>query len=356
MRSLSLAGALVALSLVLGSGCARPVVVRAPVLYPARIPMRAFPEVWVVGGALPEGDLGARLAAHLRKGGAREVKRVEIAALQPQHEAGKIPPLSLVVVLEAGLASEVRKGYENMPVQLCDFYWGCYTQYQNVYNEVPVIEGEVKLTVFEGPTAAVLQTERFVASAISEDDPKVRAQVVDELGKQLERAIDVLKTEQRVRLEPVDELPLVTAALAKIREGDWVAGRDLLEQAKAQLGGKQPELQARVWYDLGIARWHAGGADGPSQATFEAAKRALDLAVQRGGERYRPAVESLVRARERHAVLEEQRRAARYNFELHGQAEAQAPKPPPDAPKPPSDAGVAPASDDAGTAGDAGAP
>ncbi|MET0342447.1 MAG: hypothetical protein ABW252_15690 [Polyangiales bacterium] len=328
MRNPDVRSALVALTLALGAGCAHPVVVRAPVLYPARIPVRAYPEVWVVGGALPEGDLGARLAAHLGQDGARSVKRVDIAQLQPLHEAGSIPPLSLVVVLEAGLDSEVRQGFDNVPVQYCDFYWGCYTQYQSVYSEVPVIEGEVQLTVYEGPTAAVLQTERFVASAVAENDDKVRKQVVDELGKQLERAIDVLKSDVRVQLEPVDALPLVTAALAKIRAGAWVEGRDLLEQAKAQLGGKKPEVQARVWYDLGIARWHAGGPDGPSQPTFESAKRALSVAIERGGERYRPALESLTRARERQAVLEEQRGAAQYNFSLRGAGQGAAPKPP----------------------------
>ena len=323
LRSIVLA---LALLLMPTAGCVRPVVVNANVLHPARVPVRAFPSVWVVGGELPEGDLGARLAKHLEQEG-REVKRVPLAELEPLHAAGAISSLTLVVILEAGIASDVQEGYDTVPVQLCDFYWGCYTQYQSVFVSQSVVAGEVKLTVYEGPTARVLQTDTFDAAVAARDEPKTRKQVVDDLGLQLERAVDVLKADVRVELEPVESLPLVTQAIARIRAGDWSAGRALLEQQAKQLGGRDRSEQARVWYDLGIARWHAPGPDGLTQPAFEAAKRALGWAVARGGDRYKRALEGLERARQRQAVLEAQRSATTYNFGLRGSAAAPKPAP-----------------------------
>ena len=343
MRVRDLTCAVLALALLSPiAGCVRPVVVNANVLYPARVPVRAFPAVWVVGGELPEGDLGGRLAKHLQQDG-REVKRVALKDLEPLHAAGAISPLTLVVLLEAGLASEVQEGYDTVPVQYCDFYWGCYTQYQGVFVSQPVLAGEVKLTVYEGPTARVLQAESFYAAVAARDEARTRKQVVDDLGVQLERAVDLLKTEVRVELEPVDSLPLVTQALARIRAGDWAAGRELLEQQATQLGGRDRSEQARVWYDLGVARWRAAGPDGLTQPVFEAAKRALGWAVARGGDRYRPALEGLIRARERQAVLEAQRSAMTYNFGLRaGTATASTQPPAPSGATPASPSAISP--------------
>jgi len=311
-----LIGAALALGLLAPlAACVRPVAVRASVLYPARVPVRSFPAVWLVGGELPEGDLGARLAKHLEQDG-REVKRVPLGELEPLHAAGAISPLTLVVLLEAGLASALQEGYDTVPVQYCDFYWGCSTHFESVYVATPVLAGEVKLTVYEGPTARVLQTESFHAAVAAEDSKATRTRVVDDLGVQLERAVDVLKADVKVELEPVDALPLVTEAIDRIRAGDWRAGRELLEQQAKRLGGREHDEQARVWYDLGVARWHAPGAEGLTQPAFEAARRALGWAVARGGARYQPALEALERARERQAVLEEQRSATAYNFGL----------------------------------------
>lgn len=299
------------------SGCAKPVNVRAPVMFPAQLPVRAFPSIWVVGGQLPEGDLGARLMAHLGGDPRREVRRVEVTELEPLHEAGSISPLTLVVLLEPGMEAGVRERFDLVPVQYCDFYWGCSTTFQRVYSATPEVVGEVQITVYEGPTARVLQTLRL-SEVVYEDDTKAaRARVLAQLAVALERAVDVLKSSVDVQLEQVEELPRVSQAIATIRAGHWEEGRRLLESAAKQLGGLTRDVQARVWYDLGIARWYAAGPGGLSQAAFESAARALRWAIFcDGSSRYRHALDALARARARQQILDEQRRAAAHNFAL----------------------------------------
>lgn len=305
------------------SGCAQHVVVRVPVLYPARVPVRAFPRLLVSGAALPEGDLVERLTQHLRGDGAREVEKIEVSELEPRRESGSISPLTLVLLIEPTLYSDVREDWETVPMQMCDFYWGCFTEFRAIHVTTPALVGEVTLTVYEGPTARPLQSERFEAVSFAEDTPAARARLLDELGRELEHAVDVLKSTRRVELLPVKDMDEVDSALAAIEAGDWHAGRRLLEQAARTLGGKSSSTQARVWYNLGVARWYGSQTGELTQEAYEAARRALALAASLEP-RYRGAVQALERARERQAILEAQRRAAAHNFELAQQTAAPA--------------------------------
>lgn len=311
-----LAFALLALS---AAGCVRPVVVRATVLYPASVPIRAFPAIVVAGGALPEGDLGARLVQHLLKTGQHDVKHIDVKELEPLRAAGAFPPSSLVVLLEPSLYDAQADGWQMQPMQRCDFWMGCYTQYQNIYSAMPVLGGELKLTVFEGPTARPLQTATLEASLPGDDTPATRTALLDQLAIKLERAVDVLQSWTRVELEPVDQHPIVREAIARIRKGEWEQGRTLLEQAAQQLGGLEHKVQARIWYDLAMARWYAPGPSGLTESAYQAALRPLRLAIQlHDAPRYVRALERLKLARERARVLDEQRHAASQNFALKG--------------------------------------
>ena len=309
-----LALSLLALS---AAGCARPVAVRATVMYPASVPIRAFPVIRVAGGALPEGDLGARLAQHLLKTGQHDVKRIDVKDLEPMRGTGAFPPYSLVVLLEPSIYDAQADGWQMQPVQRCDFWLGCSMQYQNVYGATPVLGGEVKLTVFEGPTARPLQTMTFEDSLPGDDSPAARKQLLDQLARKLERAVDVLQSWTRVELSPVDQHPIVREAIARIRKGEWDEGRSLLEQAAQQLGGLPHKIQARIWYDLAIARWYAPGPSGLTESAYQAALRPLRLAIQLDDTpRYERALERLNLARDRARVLAEQRQAATGNFAL----------------------------------------
>ncbi len=306
------------LALATASGCAQPVVARAPVLYPALVPVRAFPSILIAGDKLPEGDLPERLRAHLAADGQHEVRRVEVSALEPWRASGAILPYTLAVVIESAIDSDAQGQWQSVPVQYCDYYWGCYTDYQNVYGAAYQVSGRAVVTVYEGPTARPLQTERFQAAVYAPDSPEARAQVFEQLAEQITRAVDVLKSEARMELEPVD-LPTVKSALALIHQGSWDEGRRLLEQAMPEIADAKPRVQARVWYDLGVARWFAPGPEGLTQAAYESARQAIERAIELDRtHRYNTALERLSLARERERVLEEQRRATAHNFALMG--------------------------------------
>ncbi|MDB4990841.1 MAG: hypothetical protein JWN04_6019 [Myxococcaceae bacterium] len=299
--------------------CQKPIFVRAPVLYPAAVPVRAFPSIVVAGGALPEGDLGAHLADYLAKDGQHTVRHVEVKDLEAMHLSGAFHAFSLVVLVEPGLYNDAQEQWQEQPVSTCNMFYGCSTQYQNVYGSTPYVGGEVKLTIYEGPTATPLQTINLDAWASGQNSPSTRKQVVDLLARKLEHAVDVLKSETHVELEPVHEHPIVKSALEHIRKGEWEQGRTLLETAAHELGGLKHRVQARVWYDLAIARWYAPGPDGLTEPAYEAAKRALVWAHKLdGSDRYQSSLAGLERARQRARVLDEQRAAAKHNYALIG--------------------------------------
>jgi hypothetical protein len=303
------------------AGCVERVVVRAPVLYPAELPVRAFPSLIIAGGELPEGDLGERLRAHLAADGQHEVRKVAVKELEPLRQAGSISPFTLVVLLEPGFSVDDGGGWQTQPVQVCDMFYGCYTDAQSVYGSAPRLIAELDVTVYEGPTARKLQTVTLDAWQYGGDTAPLRQQLLAELGVKLERAVDVLQSETRAELEPVAELPIVGLALERLRAGQWAEGRDLLEQAARQLGGQPRKVQKRVWYDLALARQYAPGPQGLDAQTFAGVERAFQLAIELdGSKRYLAAYERAKQMRERAQVLEEQRRAARENYALRGAA------------------------------------
>lgn len=307
---------LFALSLLL-CACAERVVVRAPVYYPAELPVRTFPSLIIAGGDLPEGDLAEQLRAHIASDGAHEVRKVAVKELEPLRKAGSIPPFSLVVLLEAGFSTDGQNDWQVVPVQYCDVFYGCYTNYQSMYNNAARLVAEVSATVYEGPSARKLQTLTLDAWQYGDDTAPLRRALLQQLATKLERAVDVLKSETRVELEQVKELPIVGLALQRLRAGHWDEGRDLLEQAARQLGGQRRRVQARVWYDLATARLYAPGPNGLDAAAFAGVERAFQLAIRLdGSKRYLRGYQRAKQARERSQILEDQRRAARENFAI----------------------------------------
>jgi hypothetical protein len=238
------------------------------------------------------------------------------------REAGAISPLTLVVTLEPSITSDVQESWDVVPVRFCGgWYSGCFTDFQTVYSAERRLLGDLVLTVYEGPSARVLQTERFQVVFDGPNSEAARKRVFEQLARELVLSVDVLQSKLAVEFEPVEELPLVTTAIERIRRAAWREGRELLEQAVKQLGGQERDVQARVWYDLALARWHAPGPDGLTQKAYEDARRALGRAIELdGSKRYRGMLERLERARARHAVLEAQRRATARNFALRARA------------------------------------
>jgi hypothetical protein len=187
------------------SGCVHSVTVRGPVLLPARIPVRSFPSIWVSGGALEDEQyLQDRLANHLAEDGQREVRRVELGELEPARKAGTIPASTVVVLIQVSTETGEHNEWATSPGQVCTFYGGCYLQYQTYPVSVPEVRGEVVVTVYEGPTAKVLQREIVRRMVVGDDSDQGVNQLLDQLALALDHAVDVLRLRQRFAMYVVD--------------------------------------------------------------------------------------------------------------------------------------------------------
>ncbi len=307
--------------------CATPrLEVRAPMLIPARVPVRAFPNIWVVGGETPsEIYLLDRLAVHLAADGKREIRRVESYELEPARTVGQIDKHTVVVALTTSTQDAESESLQSVPFHYCGYY-GCSTDWQFVPVSAVEVVVEAKLSVFDGPSGRVLQKESFSQRAVGEERDALYQSVVEQLAAELERAVDVLRVRPKFSLYKVNKLPAAVAALEKVEAGDWEAGREQLEQAKTQLGGQNKETQAKVLFNLGIVRWVAPGPEGLSQPAYEAAQRAF---VKSREAFALPELETVMaqlsEARERFQILTEQRKATAHNFSNAARAKAETP-------------------------------
>lgn len=337
-----LASALCAWTLTLGAGCGGSTLqARAPMLIPARVPVRAFPSIWVAGGETPtENYVLDRLAAHLAQDGQREIRRVETHELEPARLAGQIHERTVVVYLKAKSQDKVHQSWENVPVHYCGFY-GCATDWQATWVDTLEVTLDAELTVYEGPSARVLQKERFSAQTRGEELGAVHGEAVEQLAAELERSVDVLRVRPNLTLYQVPKNAEVKAALKQIEALDWEAGRVHLEAAAKALGGLKKETQAKILYNLGVARWVAPGPSGLNQQAFEAAQRAfLKAHALHAFPQHEAVLAKLLEARERFQILSEQRKAAAHNFALPKPAPAS--EVPPATPAEPTEAPPAP--------------
>jgi hypothetical protein len=302
-------------------------------LVPARLPVRVFPSIWVAGGEnSAETFLADRLAAHLAQDARRQIRRVQLGELEPARAAGTISPTTAVLLLHVSIHDSVRRYWNNVPMQYCG-PMGCGPSYQTFLMTAIEVTLHADVTVYEGPSARVLMQDRFESSSLGDDLQNQQAALLEEMAIALERAVDVLRIHPRFELYRVS-MPEVKMALAAIERGDWREGRAQLESAARNLGGQKPALQARVWFDLGLARWASPGPEGLTEQAYQDARRAFEWAQRlQPKPLHQRAIAELGRAREGFATLQEQREVAKHNFSLvQEQAPAEQPVPAPDPP------------------------
>ncbi len=286
--------------------------------YPAAVPLRTFPSVWIANGGDPsERRLAMELAAHLRS----TDRRVEIVGrdqLEPMRLAGRIPAASVVVLLELDLQRRTQTRSTTQPETVCGST-GCTTRHRTDYYEVPTLRARVRLTVFDGPSARMLQR---VAHETLEEGRRP-AQMVQRALVDLSQKI-LASVDQRVERIEVQllstEHPEVRAALADIELGEWRAGRVRLEQfvESETWDSLEPQVQARVLYDLGMARRFDPVArrDDPA-AQFAAAEEALQRAVRLDPrERYDSALRAVRAHQGQLRLVMAQQEAATHNYQV----------------------------------------
>ena len=317
--------------LMLGSalvGCARGPVVSASYEVPPQVPLRSFPRVLVTSGHDPlEIMLAQELVRHLSAD--IEAWRVDRDRLEHMRIRGDIPAASLVVLLEVHSREGVEVETTSRPETVCGAS-GCYNRTRYDDFNVPTLRATAVVTVYEGPTARVLQRVHIEARERGRTLEAMQERILARLLTDVRQLVDSRSEQVEVRLLPVD-LPGVSEALALIEAGSWREGRVGLETAAqsaaaAALGRGD---RARLLYDLGIARrFDPVTAQEDSASHFAAAEAALRKAVQLDPrERYADALARLRAHRRATVDAARQREAAERNFSLEHHAEA--PEPPP---------------------------
>lgn len=329
MRSFRRIAPLLGLACALGA-CVRGPVVSATYEVPATVPLRSFPRVFVTSGHDPlEITMAQELVFHLQ--GDVQVQRVDRDRLEQMRIAGQIPNATLVVMLELRTEQGVDVETTQRPETVCG-PGGCYrrTRYDNF--DVPTLKATTTITVYEGPTARVLQRATLEARERGRTFDSMRARILEKFLADLTRLVDARSQQVRVRLLQVD-LPGVAEALAKLESGQWREGRLALERAARgeAAGALDRGDRARLLYDLGLARrFDPVSAERDPDRHFAAAEEALRQAIELDPrERYAEALSQLREHRRATAEVSRQREAAERNFALEQQRDPNAAVPPP---------------------------
>lgn len=312
------------------AGCGGATTVSGAVVHPAEIPVRSFPRVWIAGGHLGyELELLEALNVHLG-GGRADVRRVELDDLEPMRVNGRIPPATVVLILDVRMEEGTRPEWTTRPETVCG-PMGCYTSNRSVVYEVPTLEATAILTVYDGPTARIQQRARTRSRHEGRDYPVMRDRAVRVLKEKLLAMVDQRREEVDVDLLEVD-VPDVERAIAVIDEGNWSEGRRILDASwdTPAVQALDDEDKARVLYDIGQARRFDPSTLGDHDAHFDAAERAFRAAIRhdREEEVYAEALEALERHRRQVEVVRAQEQAAEHNYRMASPPRGVPPPPP----------------------------
>lgn len=310
-------------------GCGATTSVQGTMVHPAQVPVRSFPRIWIAGGHLDhELELLDALGSHLR-GGRSEVHRVELDDLEPMRVRARIPPATVVLILEVRMEEGTRPEWTTRPETVCG-PMGCYTSNRSVVYELPVLDATATLTVYDGPTARIQQRARTRSRQEGRNYDTMRRRAVRELKERVLAMVDQRRETVRVDLLEVD-VPAVQRAIAAVDGGDWAEGRRLLDAAwdTPAVQSLDPEDKARVLYDIGQARRFDPTTQDDLEAHFAAAERAFRAALRHDRrELYAEALNALERHRRQVAVVRAQQEAAEHNYRM-ASPPGEGPQPPP---------------------------
>jgi hypothetical protein len=273
-----------------------------------------------------ETQLLDRVAQHIATDTTTEVRRVDLAELEPAREAGAIPTATVVLALDLAFEEASRSYVGQQPVQYCGIA-GCWVTYANYVGTSQAVIGKAKATVYDGPTARVLQEREFRAEVAGNDASSMRANVLDSLVGQITQAVDMLRTQVRIPLARVN-VPGLREALVLMKAGRYAEARAQLETLAHSLGGYSGRKQSAVWFDLGVARWFSRGDAGLDAQTYADAKRAFEWSERaEAGRGAQQALRELELDYQRQQIRVQQEQARAYNFTLTTPPAAAGPKP-----------------------------
>lgn len=312
-------------------GCAGAVPARATITYPAVIPVRAVPHILVRATSPEARTVAERVVAHLAAGGSRVRLVSPLGGLSRKDAQPKppAPPASVVMELEASFRVPAPDPFEG-PFADGATSAACFGLHcgQRLARPVQELLGTLTIRVFDGSTGRLLQRQALSLVQRGFAGLALRTRLLDALSQ---RAFELLS--QREEAIQVELLPVafeaVRQALSAIRDGRWSAGRRQLEcfvQADT-FAALPPETQARVYYDLGVARRFDRVL--PPAPRFRSARAALERAASTFPDtRYWRALSELEAHRRTRSLVRAQQQAMVENFRLLEAPPRAVPEPP----------------------------
>ncbi len=345
MRALCVALACAAL---VAAGCGDTLVVAARVVRPATLPLRAFPQVYVL--AADDADSGAvadalvqHLAAPLAPQSARlVVRRATFERVTALRATGGIERVSVVILVEVLVDEAQRPDFTSHPLTGCD-PGGCYPSTRPYTADIPTLRAVARLSVEDGPSGRVLQETSIEARDEGSEPLAMRARAVLDLAERVGGLVDGGERAVSVTLVEVSD-PACERALERLDAGDWAHGAALFGPLVrgAEFARRPRGERAALLFNLGQALRFAGPMDGTALARLDRAAESLRAALRLEPRAlYAAGLQDLERQRADLALSAEQRAAAAHNFAL-----SRAAAPPTVPPAPPAYRDAAP---DAGT-------
>jgi hypothetical protein len=280
------------------------------------MPVRAFPNVWIVSSRGRDDRRVARaLAAHLRE---RKTSRVELVSrrvLAERRVEGKVHAATVVVELAVRHEQRTHAEWGTDPELLCDEL-GCEGVGGETGLDVERIRSRLSVRVSDGATDRELQ---HLTLRVVEHGSTFLAMRVAAVSGLIERLQVV--TEQRARKVPIELYPVADLdgmddALDLAEEGRWEEARASVEAlAAGPAAGLPPRPHAVFLHDLSLIRRFSGRE--PTLEDLAGARAALEEAMRLSpSRRYRAALRDVAAHQRTMLRVLEQRAAARHNFEL----------------------------------------
>lgn len=324
MRASCVSVAAVALLIALTCGCGHTLHVRAQVIEPAGIPVRAFPVVWVERGQLPaEEELVRAFVSYLGQTPGIEARVVSSEEISAARAGGTLRPATVVVTLRLRTRELSRVEWTTRPETNCDAI-GCFTSQRSYDYDVPILLGELTVVITDAQTSNELQRAVIGAREERGEFDGMLSRVVATLSARLSEITEQRVVPVDVTLLEVDQAS-VQAALRMAEQGDWEHARERLEAAlvAGEFDSLAPDQRARVFYDLAQMRRFATRDGQGRLAALAEAGRALERASANDPQPiYTEALAEVVADIRRRGMVEDQRAATEQNFALDRSAPA----------------------------------
>ncbi len=317
--------------------CSHTLQLQAHVIEPAGIPVRAFPNVWIDRGELlAEQELAAQLVTYLQETPGLHVRLVDGDQLAAARAGGTVKPATVVVIFRLHTRELSRTEWTTRPETVCDAL-GCFTVARSYNYDVPVVDGELRISVQDGATSQELQRAVVRAREEGRNYEDMLPRLSASLGERLRQL-----TEQRVVRVEVTLLEVshhrVERALELAETGQWTEARDVLEAMVAanEHAAMTRTERARALYDLSQLRRFGAHEGEPVLPLLQRAREAAVAASELDTEaRYLAAIREIDADIRTRRMVDDQRAAAAHNFSIDAATNTAAPQAPAVTPKPP---------------------